>query len=86
MHYQIQNSEMLRNTPELRIHDTLVNEIAEFREPESSLKGEFTRWLSHPALLLRLIPEKFSERMPMQLRFTSSQSDAKSIVNLINSI
>lgn len=77
---------MLRNTPELRLYDTLLTEMSEFREPEKSLKGEFIRWLSHPAMLLRLIPERYGERMPMQLRFTSSQSDAKSIVNLVNSI
>ena len=62
---QILGNERLRTNPELRFYDTLIEEINEFREPEACLKGEFTRLIAHPALLLRLIPEKFNQKMPM---------------------
>lgn len=43
--------------PELRLYELLIKEIGDFVPPEECLKAEFHRLLSHPAIILRVIPE-----------------------------
>lgn len=60
-----------RFRPDLWLFENLIGEISTFTPPEDSLKVEFTRLLSHPAMILRLIPETAFDRgarsLPSQL-------------------
>ena len=56
-----------RWTPNLRIYENLVKEIESFVPPEDCLKAEFHRLLSHPAIILRFIPESAFEQGPRSL-------------------
>ena len=59
--------------PELRLYENLVTEIGSFVPPEECLKAESARLLSHPAMILRVIPEtafsKGVRSLPAQLQF-----------------
>ena len=46
-----------RFRPDLWLYENLIAEIGSFVPPEEGLKVEFTRLLSHPAMILRVIPE-----------------------------
>ena len=53
--------------PELRLYETVMEEIEAFIPPEQCLKGEFLRLFSHPAVVLRVIPDKAFEPGPQTL-------------------
>jgi len=53
--------------PDLRLYENLVQEISDFVPPEECLKSEFLRQLSHPAIILRFIPESAFEKGPRNL-------------------
>lgn len=55
MHENIQQVE--RFLPHLRLYENILAEIYDFVPPEDCLKGEFTRLLSHPSTILRVVPE-----------------------------
>ena len=59
--------------PELRLFENLITEIESFVPPEECLKAEFHRLLSHPAIMLRVVPEDAFEKdarsLPAQLQF-----------------
>jgi len=63
--------------PELRLYENLVAEIGNFVPPEECLKAEFHRLLSHPAIILRVIPENAFDKgprsLPLLLQFPSNQ-------------
>ena len=71
---------MERWLPDLRLYELITNEIREFVPPEECLKIEFSRYLSHPAIILRFIPESAFEQgprsLPWQLQFPSNQMPA----------
>ena len=43
--------------PELRLYENIIAEVGAFVPPEECMKAEFHRLLSHPAIILRVIPE-----------------------------
>lgn len=80
MHVNVQFIERWR--PELRLYENMQEEIENFVPPESCLKAEFHRYLSHPAIILRVIPEgafeKGARSLPSLLRFPSTMVESDS--------
>ena len=65
--------------PAVRLYENIVEEIDSFVAPKDCLKAEFHRYLSHPAIILRVIPEgafdKGPRSLPSQLQFPSTMVD-----------
>ena len=61
------NQYIERWRPELRMYENLMTEIQNFFAPEEQLRGEFHRLLSHPAIILRVIPEGAFDKGPRSL-------------------
>lgn len=74
MHQNIQYIERWR--PDVRLFENLITEIDSFVPPEESLKAEYHRYLSHPAIILRVIPEGAFEKglrsLPSEIQFPHS--------------
>ena len=66
----------------MHLYENLVHEVEDFVPPEECLKSEFLRQLSHPAIILRFIPESAFEKgprnLPWQLQFPGNQLPAQS--------
>lgn len=59
--------------PELRLYENIIAEVESFVPPEDCMKAEFHRLLSHPAMILRVLPEgafsKGPRSLPAQFQF-----------------
>ena len=53
--------------PELRLYEIVRQELDDFVPPENCLKAEFLRLFSHPAVVLRVTPDRAFEPGPQAL-------------------
>ena len=66
MFQTIQKVELVK--PNLRLYENFLAEIENFDPPEGlRAKSDFLRYLSHPAIILRVLPDKAFQNGPRTL-------------------